>query len=286
MSIVHENNIMTLTNQYQSDIDAIIAKRYDNGADFWTTTDKRICKGSPFSILQSTLMLTELGLTSAPIIDGASELILSLWREDGRFQIAPEGAIYPCHTAGVARVLCRLGYTNDSRLKKTFDHLLEIQHDDGGWRCNTYKFGRGEETSFSNPGTTLEVLDAFRFTNWLNHDKRLDNAVDTLLNHWESRKPIGPCHYGIGKLFMKIEYPFFRYNLFFYVYVLSFYERAKNDARFIDALNVLKSKMVKGKIIVENPNIKLANFTFCKKGEPSDLATKRYNEILNNLKNN
>lgn len=254
---------MNLTKQYQSDIDAIIAKRYDNGADFWTTTDKRIYKGSPFSTLESALMLTELGLSSAPIIDDTSELILSLWGEDGRFQIAPKGAIYPCHTAGVARVLCRLGYTNDIRLKITFDHLLEIQHDDGGWHCNTFKFGRGEETVFSNPGTTLAVLDAFRFTNFLNNDKRLDKAVESLLNHWETRKPIGPCHYGIGKLFMKVEYPFFRYNLYFYVYVLSFYESAKNDNRFLDALNVLKSKMIDGNIIVENPNSKLANFSFC-----------------------
>ena len=28
---------------------------------------------------------------------------------------------------------------------------------------------------------------------------------------------------------MQIEYPFVRYNLFYYVYVLSFYERAKGD---------------------------------------------------------
>jgi len=284
MSIGNENHTMALTNRFESDIEAIIAKRYDNGADLWTTADKRICKGFPFSTLESVLMLTELELASTPIMDNAAELILSLWRNDGRFQIAPKGAIYPCHTAGVARVLCRLGYTNDSRLKKTFDQLLETQHDDGGWRCNTYKFGRGPETAFSNPGTTLAALDAFRFTHFLNKDERLDRAVESLLNHWETRKPLGPCHYGIGALFMKVEYPFFRYNLFFYVYVLSFYERARADNRFLDALNVLKSKTVNGKIVVENPNRKLANFSFCKKGEPSDLATKRYHEILDNLK--
>jgi len=284
MSIEHGNNTATLTEKYKSDIEAIIAKRYDYGDDLWTTPDKRICKGAPFSTLESVLMLTELGLTSTSIMKDAAELIFSLWRDDGRFQIAPKGAIYPCHTANVARVLCRLGYTHDDRLKKTFDQLLDIQHDDGGWRCNTYKFGRGPETFFSNPGTTLAVLDAFRFTHFLNKDKRLDRAVESLLSHWETRKPLGPCHYGIGALFLKVEYPFFRYNLFFYVYVLSFFERAKNDTRFLDALNVLKSKMVDGKIIVENPNSKLANFSFCKKGEPSDLATERYHEILNNLK--
>ncbi len=275
---------MILTKDYKTDIEAIIAKRYDNGADLWTTPDKRIFKGAPFSTLESMLMLSELEPNSTTIMEDTTELILSLWRDDGRFQIAPKGAIYPCHTANVARVLCRLGYANDSRLKKTFEQLMEIQHADGGWFCNTYKFGRGPETAFSNPGTTLAVLDAFRFTHLLNKDERLDKAVETLLNHWDTRAPLGPCHYGIGSLFMKIEYPFFRYNLFFYVYVLSHYERAKNDNRFLDALNVLKSKTVDGKIIVENPNSKLSNFCFCKKGEPSEHATKCYQELLNNLK--
>ena len=269
---------------YQSDIEAIISKKYDNGSDLWTTPDKRICKGSPFSTVESLLMLSELGATDLPIVKDAADLIFSLWRKDGRFQIAPKTAIYPCHTAGVARVLCRLNYTQDSRLKKTFEHLMQTQHDDGGWRCNTFKFGRGSETVFSNPGTTLLALDAFRFTDYLNKEARLDMAVETLLNHWDVRKPLGPCQYGIGKLFMMVEYPFSRYNLFYYVYVLSFYDRAKTDKRFLEALDVLKSKRMNDKIIIENPHRKLSNFAFCKKGEPSELAGKRFDEIVHNLK--
>lgn len=284
MSIGHENNTASLTTLYEFDIKAIIARRYDNGGDLWATPDKRIYKGAPFSTLESIIMLAELEPTLTPIMKDAGELMLGLWREDGRFQIAPKTAIYPCHTANVARVLCRLGYSNDDRLRKTFAHLLESQHDDGGWRCNTYKFGRGEETAFSNPGTTLAALDAFRFSDFLNQDERLDKAVESLLSHWETRKPLGPCHYGIGKLFMKVEFPFFRYNLFFYVYVLSFYERARKDPRFLDALRVLTSKTIEGKMIVENPTTKLAGFSFCKRGETSDLATKRYHELLNHLK--
>ena len=272
-----------MKNPYASDIEAIIVKRYDNGADLWSTPDKRLYKGAPFTTLESVLMLAELESTPTAIMKDACELMLSSWKADGRFRVAPQGAIYPCQTANVARVLCRLGYANDSRLVKTFNHLLETQHDDGGWRCNSFKYGRGEETAFSNPGTTLAALDAFRFTPFLNKEERLDKAVESLLSHWETRKPLGPCHYGIGTLFMKVEYPFFRYNLFFYVYVLSFYDRAKKDPRFLNALNVLQSKMIEGKIIVENPNRKLENFLFCKKGEPSDLATNRYLEILNNL---
>jgi hypothetical protein len=278
---------VTVAIQYKADIEAIIAKRYDNGGDYWASADGRLAVNHPFSTLACALMLSELGVNrSNPILKGATELVLKAWREDGKFRLAPSGTLYPCYTATTARILCRLGYANDDKLKRTFDHLLEIQHDDGGWRCKKFSFGRGPETEFSNPGPTLEALDAFRFTHFLNQDERLDRAVEFLLDHWVTRKPIGPCHFGIGTLFMKVEYFFFRYNLFFYVYVLSFYERAKKDQRFLEALKVLESKLVNGKIVVENPNRKLASFSFCKKGEPSDLATECYHEILKNLGRN
>lgn len=272
-----------MQNLFKSDIEALLAKRFDNGDDLWATSDKRVGKGSPFSTIGSTLMLTELGFSDIGMSNDIADLLFSLWHEDGRFQTIPKSAIYPCQTANVTRVLCRMGYTHDRRLERTFEYFFETQHDDGGWRCNTYKYGRGPETSFSNSGTTLAVLDAFRFTRFLNKDRRLDQGVAPLLNHWETRKPLGPCHYGIGTLFMKTEYPFFRYNLFFYVYVLSFYDKAKKDNRFLEALNILTSKTVDGKIIAENPNRETAGFSFCKKGKPSIPASKRYQEILDNL---
>ncbi|WP_206711584.1 hypothetical protein [Peribacillus faecalis] len=104
-----------------------------------------------------------------------------------------------------------------------------------------------------------------------------------MLEHWEIRKPIGPCHYGIGTLFMQVEYPFRTYNLFEYVYILSFYDRAKSDRRFLEALKTLKEKLIDGQIVVERVVPKLAQLSFCKKGEPSLLATKRYEEIARNL---
>jgi len=52
----------------------------------------------------------------------------------------------------------------------------------------------------------------------------------------------------------------------------------------LEALKVLESKVVNGQIIVERVVPKLAKLDFCKKNVASILATKRYNEILNNLK--
>ncbi|VDN46664.1 Prenyltransferase [Petrocella atlantisensis] len=276
---------MPIDQQYLSDYEAIVSHRYDQGADYWTTPDKRLIKGSPFSTLDCVLYLLELGLKpNDPLLENCADLIFSTWKEDGSFRLYPTGSIYPCQTANAANVLCHMGYARDARIQKTFQHLLDIQYTDGGWRCNKFSYGRGPETEYSNPFPTLTVLNAFRFRDGFNQEPALERAVDFLLEHWTIRKPIGPCHYGMGTLFMQVEYPFRNYNLFVYVYVLSFYDRAKKDNRFLEALKALESKMVDGQIVVERIVPKLAKFCFCKKGEPSALATRRYQEILRNLK--
>jgi len=269
---------------FRSDIEAILSHRQDLGFDFWTTRDKRLQKGSPFTIFESVQYLLELGLyPKEPIIRKCADLIFSVWQPDGRFRTYPVGTIYPCQTAVAAQTLCKLGYVFDKRLELTFKHFLETQHVDGGWRCQKFMFGHGPETGFSNPGPTLSVLDAFRFNKDYLQEEVLNKAVGFLLDHWESRLPLGPCHYGIGKLFMQIEYPFRSYNLFNYVYVLSYYSHARRDTRFLEAFHTLQSKLINGQIVVERVVPKLANLNFCKKNAPSKLATKRYQEIINNL---
>ncbi len=108
-------------------------------------------------------------------------------------------------------------------------------------------------------------------------------AVASLLSHWETRVPLGPCHYGIGTRFLRTEYPFLRYNLFFDVYVLSFFEDARADPRFGEALQMLESKLDAGRVVVEQPHRGVKELRFCAKGHPSDRATARYGEIVANL---
>jgi len=275
---------MPVRAEYADDLAAVVAKRHQHGGDFWATPDGRWGKGSPFSTFDCALILTELGVKRTdPLMKGIAATLFAAQRADGRFRPAPKGTVYPCHTANAARALCRLGHARERRLKRTFEHLFETQHTDGGWRCNTVKLGRSKTTDASNPGVTLNVLDAFRFTQHLNEDARLDRAAKTLLAHWKTRKPLGPCGFGIGTLFGQVEYPFLRYNLFYWVYVLSFYGAAREDARFREALRRLECKRVDGEVVVENPNRGLAKLAFCRKGEPSRLATRRYREIEKNL---
>ena len=275
---------MAVLEKYWSDIEAILSRRYDLGGDCWTTPDRRLLKGGPLSAAEAALLLVELGMDpSEPVLRQVAGLFLDAWREDGRFRLAPDGAIYPCQTIAAANVLSHLGYASDARLQKTFEHIFEIQHSDGGWRCKKFSYGRGPETAFSNPGPTLTALGAFRFTELLNRAPALDRAVEFLLGHWTTRLPLGPCHYGIGTLFLQPEYPFVTYNLFHWVYVLSFYDRAKADPRFLEALATLQSKLSGGMLVVERVNRKLSGLAFCKKGAPTELGTRRYLEILENI---
>lgn len=270
---------------YGADLKQILALRHENGVDFWAAPDGRIGIEKPISTLTALLIMSELRVPqSHEAVKGAADLVLKACREDGRVRIAPKGAIYPCHTALAAAALCRNGYADDRRVQAMLEHLLANRFEDGGWRCKKFIFGRGPETNYSNPGVTIFALDAFRFTGMNDESQELDAAVETLLSHWTVRVPTGPCHYGIGKLFMQVEYPFLRYNLFYYTYILSFYPKARKDGRFLEAFAALNMKLdSQNRLIVERPHRKLEKLEICRKGEPSQAATERYLEIIRNM---
>lgn len=274
---------MTISQNAAQDVAVILSHRYDQGADWWTTPDRKLLKGAPFTTLESALYLLELGVAPEhEALRGVAQLIFDAWREDGRIRTAP-GDLYPCHTALAADVLCRMGYVQDARVKRTLNYFLDTRRPDGGWRCEKYSFGHGEETRYSTPYTTLVVLDLFRQVPGFEGDPRVDQAADFLLAHWEIRRPISPCHYGIGSRFMQLEYPMRGYGLFYYVYVLSFYARARSDTRFREALDALGAKAVNGEMVVERVVPKLSALHFCQKGRRSAGATARWHEILQNL---
>jgi hypothetical protein len=269
---------------FEADAQAILARRYDLGGDYWTTPDRRLVKGSPFSTVECVGYLLELGVEpDDPVVAGALRLVVDAWQPDGQFRLYPNQAPQPCHTTNAVKTLCRAGLVGDERVQATLAHLLDSQWLDSGWRCSRFPYGRGPETEHSNPHPTLMALDAFRHSAHLNNEPRLDGAVEFLLGHWDTRTPIGPCMYGIGTLFMQPEFPFRNYNLFYWVYVLSFYDRAKNDPRFRAALDALSATLDNGQVVVQRVVPKLAKLSFCAKGKASEPATRRYREVLANL---
>lgn len=269
----------------QADVEAILAHRYDLGDDLWTTPDRRLGKGAPFSTVECIGYLLELGVPpDDPVLAQALALLWDAWQPDGRFRLYPRTTALPCHTAPAVATLCRAGLVDDPRVQTTLEHLLDTRWEDGGWRCRKFPFGRGPESEHANPHPTLVALDAFRFSGYRDADPRLDRAVEFLLRHWETKAPTGPCRYGIGTLFMQVQYPFRMYSLFFWVYVLSFYDRARDDPRFREALAALDARTVDGQIVVERVVPPLARLGFCAKGQPSAAATRRWHEIHDNLR--
>ena len=242
--------------EWQSDIDSILARRHDNGADFWATPDGRIYVGNPYSTIASLCMLHELGVgPDHEAVAGSLATIVEASRSDGRIRVAPKAPLHPCYTAEAARTLCRFGMRESETVQRTVNYFLEGIHEGGGWRCSFSKFGKGPETQCANPGATLYILDVLRYDPSLRFGvAAVDNAVEFLLSHWVTRRPIGPCHWGIGGLFMQVEYPFLRYNLFYYVYVLSFFRLAQQDERFRSVIAALEAKLdPDDQLVVERP---------------------------------
>jgi len=276
---------VSIESGHPGDLDQLLASRHDNGADFWSTTDGRIGRERPISTLTALLVLSELRVPNThEALAGAAQVVMSAVTPDGRVRVAPQASIYPCHTAMAAAALCRNGYASDPRTQSTLTALTGSRFGDGGWRCNKFSYGHGPETDASNPGATLFALDAFRCADLHDGARDLDAAVETLLRHWTVRAPTGPCHFGIGTRFLQVEYPFLRYNLFYYVYVLSFYENAKKDPRFAHAFTMLQQKLDdRGQLVVERPHRHLETLHLCRKGAPSQAATERYQEIITNI---
>lgn len=271
---------------YADDIAYVLSKQHVNGGEFWSTAQGAVGNGGPFSTLEASLLLLDLGYPpTAPELMGAADAIFRNLRPDGRIRTFAGGSLYPCQTAHAARTLCRLGRVGDPRLQATLSYLLASQAPDGGWRCNTSKYGHGPETAFSNPGPTLTVLDVFRCAGLANKETMLDRAVEFLLNHWVTRAPLGPCHYGIGTRFMKVEFPVVRYNILNFVHVLSFYRRATSDDRFNQAVDVLRSKLVENQLPVEQTNRSLKELVSCRIGRPSRIVTRYFSTALLNLQN-
>lgn len=271
------------------DLQSLFERRINSGGPFWSRADGNIHAPYGASTIDTLSVLGEIGLTirDNPVIAEAVDFVFAYQNPEGSFRYSLKSSNLPCMTARILAALGRIGISKDPRVEKGYKWLLDTQWADGGWRCATVKIGKSPLTDASNPGTTLYVLDAFRFRdNRPDETINLNKGADFLLQHWEVRQPVGPCGFGIGSRFLKIEYPFLRYNIFYYVYVLSFYKKARRDKRYKDAYTFLSGKIVNGKMTLENPHHAWQGFDFAKKGQVSSSATKRWLEIVINMENN
>jgi hypothetical protein len=265
------------------ELDTILSSSETNGGLFWSRTDGDIHAPAGYSTIDVLNTLGEIGVRHSDnqVVTNAIAFLFDYYDGRGAFTYAPQSSKLPCLTARILAALGKLGYRDDERLETCYFELLKTQQPDGGWRCATVKLGKARATDASNPGTTLYVLDAFRFRkNSAAEARKLAEGVAFLLDHWDTKVPLGPCQFGIGSRFLAIEYPFLRYNLFYYVYVLSKYKKAILDKRYNEALRCLQAKTKDDQIKPENPHKAWAAYSFSTKNVMSESATKRWLEII------
>ncbi len=271
----------------ETEIRSLLRRAKENGGPFWSRADGNVYAPVGFSTIHVVAVLGELGASvrNQPLLRDAAEFLLARQAPDGLFRHVKNAAKLPCVSAKVLVSLGRIGVRRDPRLPTSYGWFLENQTDDGGWRCNMARLGKSPITDASNPGTTLDVLDAFRFRrNGRNDVARLNRGVEFLLRHWETRLPLGPCAFGIVSRFLRVEYPFLRYNLFHYVYVLSHYPKVRRDRRFREAHQELARRLLDGKMRVEAPHQAWQDSSFARRGQVSELATARWREIERQLR--
>lgn len=263
----------------------LIDLRDVNGGNFWDRQDGSIYNPIGFSTIDFISSLADLGVkfTKNDAVRSGLEKMISFYdSKTSLFKYSSVSSKLPCVTAKILATIQKTGFTfKESEV--VYSCFLKTQQQDGGWRCATVKIGKSHETDASNPGTTLYVLDAFRFRkNSVSDLKQLNKGVDFLLEHWITRKPLGPCGFGIGTTFMKTEYPFYRYTIFYYVYVLSFYKHACSDKRFKEAFEILKKNETPNGLTIEKPHKNWKPILF-KDSFESELSNSKYLEIKRNI---
>lgn len=271
---------------WKPEIDALIASQHENGGPFWSRTDANIHSPAGFSTIDVLHAIGLLGgaANENPFLKDAVEFLESYQNQDGSFSYGKRTSKLPCVTANVLSVLGRLGVSQSDAANAAYDWLLAKQAADGGWRCATVKQGQSPETDASNPGTTLWVLDACLFRNNNGQESEaLNKGAAFLLEHWDSRAPLGPCTFGIGSRFMKTEFPFRRYNLFYFVYVLAHYDGAIGDPRLKQAFNALRSQSENGGLRVTAPHKAWKGSVFAPETGPSRPAREYWQDITKRL---
>ena len=256
----------------------IFSKIEVNGGPFWSTLDGNIwhAPGNSSTIFCLSV-LAEFGLTyQHPIIASACEFVFRYQTKDGAFKTDSKGQ--SCYTAIILQFLNRFGLTQDERVIRTCNWLHQTQRLDGGWYCqDNALIGGDEEKLESCPWAVVNTLSAFSELVELRISKEVIPAIEFLLKHWETKKPIPDVpqgRFGIGSRWQRIKFPFFGYDLLNYAAVLSHYQYALADPRFKSVVELLLSKQDKqGWWIIESPYPGWEEFEFGKEDYPSKWAT-------------
>jgi len=253
--------------------------------------------GQPFHKLT---FIADLGLQAHdPGMDGIITRILEHHSAEGPFQLS---ANIPVHFGGsgvdqwawalcdaplILYALVKFGLKDDPRVKAATSHLVGLIRDNG-WPCAVSK----ELGKFRGPGrkddpcpfATLAMLKALSAMDEWRDSPECHTGADTLLNLWSESSTQHPYMFYMGTDFRKLKVPFVWYDLLHVLDVLTRFLWLREDARLLDMLDILKSKVDElGRFTLESIWTAWKDWEFGQKKAPSRWLTLLAWRILGRL---
>ncbi len=209
----------------------------------------------------------------------ACEFIFQFQLEDGGFPCENIGtgreSQLSCLTGNMVAALVRLGYENDSRVKRAVNWLVRIQNRDGGWLCPYWKaHAKDRHGCFMGTICPLEAFSEIRSTDLKKElTASISNGAEFLLMH----RLFKADHHNyriINQAWLELGFPwFFSYNILRGLDVLTKLGYV-NDPRLEDGVDMLLQKRQKnGSWVLENSPVGRMQVDIETKGQPSKWIT-------------
>ncbi len=243
--------------------------------------------GQPFHKLT---FISDLGLTAKdPGMDMITARILAHQSTEGPFQLPSnipkhfggsgqdEWAWALCDAPLIIYALAGFGLGNKKEVKKAAKYLAELVRDNG-WPCAVSK----ELGKFRGPGrkddpcpfANLAMLKALSCFEEYQDSPACHIGTETILRLWKDSATKHPYIFYMGTDFRKLKVPFVWYDILHVLDVLSRFAWVREDERFLDMFNLLKSKAdQQGRFSLESVWTAWKNWEFGQKKEPSRWLT-------------
>jgi len=218
--------------------------------------------------------LADIGLTIDEVdLKTETDEILRRQGSDGSFTLPPNVRDnYFCMSAILISSLARMGYRDDTHVKK-YIKLIMNSHNNPGWDCYNDIMGLMEACPMDNLNIMMLLgqYDQYRV------NPRLNGAIDLLLGHWETREHL--YGFGVGRRFMSLQYPAVKYGILRVLDVLSLFPYAVDSRSFRSMLDYVRQKAVDGRYYAESTDAAYTGLDFSQKEHPSRWLTFLVNRI-------
>mgnify|MGYP000880976652 FL=1 len=182
-----------------------------------------------------------------------------------------------CDAPLIVYALVKFGLENEPVVQAAIKYLTGLVRDNG-WPCVVSK----ELGKFRGPGrkddpcpfATLAMLKTLSEIEALRDSPACHTGADALLALWSESTTRHPYMFYMGTDFRKLKVPFVWYDLMHVLDVLSRFSWLKEDPRFLDMLDMLKSKADRqGRFTLDSIWTAWKDWEFGQKKEPSRWLT-------------